>query len=209
VSARRAVLGLLTALAVCGRPAPTTYVVRPLTVEVVDAETGRALRGIRVHRLYETERYAWSNPLEPSGHRYLLSTLETDADGRARLARDRVELAAHEYFTHENVYVNLDPAPGALGWDDTLGGRMARAALDASSPEHAEAVVTPAAGFRGCAIFSTDFDFDAAGQGRHQHLRHDEIWNPAGLKRPEQTIVVRLRRHRQAGDESAPPSRRR
>jgi len=174
---------------------PKHVAVRPLVVQVVDAGTGRPLPGIRVHRLCETERYTFRNPMDPSGHGFLLSTFETDAEGRARLPRLELSLSRHDYLTAENVYVNLDVAedyrgpPGAPPAE-----RLWWAVLDASSPGGAASVETPAAAWRGYVIHSVEGDAYPGWQKGAERPRYDVLWNERGLARREQAITVGLRR---------------
>ncbi len=174
---------------------------RPLGLRVVDADTGRPLPGIRVHRMVETERYSFPN-LEPSGHRFVLSTFETDADGSARMARIELSLSRHEYLTYENVYVNLDVDP-AWRWyrepDVTPEQRLRIAVQDAFVEREEQSVVTPAAAYRGAVIHSVERDVDPGWVKAAARPRYDVLWNGSGLTRPEETIVVRLRRHRETG----------
>lgn len=195
--APRASLAVAVAVVVagCSPPEPKQQVVRAVTLRVVDAETDAPLPGIQVLRVVEIERYAPGNPLDPILPAYRETAATTGPGGVVRFPPLDLGLPAHQHLREEVLYVNVDVDPARPRHEDgELVSDRDRCLFKDCRGHEAPCLVTLDGRHLGHVVLSTAFSYLPSDHRQPPSGRYDVHWNGGSLKRPEETLVVRLRR---------------
>ena len=123
----RLILGVvLIAIFISGCSTPGTFVVRPITVEVLEAETRQPVAGIQVQQVltghvYGVGPFEIIPSLERASERYYSSRQLTSDRGIAVFGRREISKGFNEYITDELIIVNFDVDSH---WDKRFEGEI-------------------------------------------------------------------------------------
>src|SRR5688572_4448512 len=160
----RLILGLVVAaFYISGCSAPGTFVVRPITVEVLEDETNKPVAGIQVQQVitghvYGIGPFEMTPSLERASERYYSNKQLTSAQGIATSGKGEISKGFNEYITDELIIVNFD---ADNHWDKRFEGEIDKRtralmisgiAADRSPQPH---LVYPSPKYRGAVAFSS------------------------------------------------------
>lgn len=189
------------AIYVSGCSMPGTFVVRPITVDVLDEENSKPLAGIRVQQIVIGDVYG-SGPfgifpsLERARSRYYGNKQLTSPEGIVTFGKRELSKGFNEYITDELIIVNFDVD---AHWDDRFEGETDKrthalmifgiAAGSGAQPH----LVYPNPKYRGAVAFSSVKLY--TGQDAPDSARPYQILRVnGGLMKDEDRVTIRLRK---------------
>ena len=117
---------ILAAIYISGCSAPGTFVVRPVTVEVLEDETSKPIAGIQVQQVvtghvYGVGPFEMIPSLERASERYYSIGQLTSEQGIASFGKRKISTGFNEYITDELIIVNFDVDDH---WDNRFEGEI-------------------------------------------------------------------------------------
>jgi hypothetical protein len=198
----RLVLGIVAAaIYVSGCSMPGTFVVRPISVNVLDEESSKPLAGIRVQQVvigdvYGTGPFGIFPSLERTRSRYYGNKQLTSPEGVVTFGKRELSKGFNEYINDELIIVNFDVD---AHWDDRFEGETDKRthalmifgiAADSGAQPH---LVYPNPKYRGAVAFSSVKLY--SGQDASESIRPYQILRVnGGLMKDEDRVTIRLKK---------------
>ena len=198
----RLILGVVAAaIYVSGCSMPGTFVVRPITVDVLDEETSKPLAGIRVQQVVIGDVYGGGpfgiiSSLEKARSRYYSNKQLTSPEGIVTFGKRELSKGFNEYITDELIIVNFDVD---AHWDDRFEGETDKRtnalmifgiSADSGAQPH---LVYPNPKYRGAVAFSSVKLY--TGQDAPDSTRPYQVFRVnGGLMKDEDRVTIRLKK---------------
>jgi hypothetical protein len=178
----------------------TEYRLRPVDLQVLDAQTDKPLRDITVYQIIESEVYGGCikifPKLEPTDHHYVAEVQKTDKNGSVAFINKQLKLACSEHIAHEYLIINIDLKPGVYESDlarlsISRAGALVHFGISSLKDYQEQYTAILNDHYRGYVIYGAEYQMGSDWFHGRQKL-FDVVTNGQGLLATSQSFTVRL-----------------